>query len=63
MNELNDIDNSVTSRQPNELLRMILYDDHKFKDNVNKRILTATIQFIKNSNRFNKFLIELSKST
>ena len=25
MNELNDIDNSITSRQPNELLRIILY--------------------------------------
>ena len=31
MNELNDIDNSVTLRQPNELLRIILYGDCKFK--------------------------------
>ena len=52
MNELNDIDNSITSRQPNELLQIILYGDCKFKDNVNKRILIATIQFIKNSSRF-----------
>ena len=36
-NELNDIDNSITSRQPNELLRIILYGDCKFKNNVNKR--------------------------
>ena len=43
MNELNDIDNSITSRQSNELLRIILYGDRKFKDNVNKRILIATI--------------------
>ena len=57
MNELNDIDNSITSRQPNELLRIILYGDWKFKDNVNKRILIATIPFIKNSNRFNQSLI------
>ena len=57
MNELSDIDNSITSRQPNELLRIILYGDCKFKDNVNKRILIATIQFIKNSNRFNQSLI------
>ena len=27
MNELNDIDNFVNSRQPNELLRIILYGD------------------------------------
>ena len=43
MNELSNIDNSVTSRQPNELLRIILYGDCKIKDNVNKRILMATI--------------------
>ena len=57
MNELNDIDNSITSRQPNELLRIILYGGCKFKDNVNERILIATIQFIKNSNRFNQSII------
>ena len=57
MNELNNIDNSITSRQPNELLRMILYGGCKFKDNVNKRILITSIQFIKNSNRFNQSLI------
>ena len=50
MNELIDIDNSITSRQPNDILRIILYVDCKFKDNVNKRILIATIKFIKNSN-------------
>ena len=57
MKELYKIDNSITSRQPNELLRIILYDDCKFKDNVNKQILIATIQFIKNSNRFNQSFI------
>ena len=39
MKELNDIDNSSTSTQTNELLRIILYGDRKFKDDVNKRIL------------------------
>ena len=57
MKELYGIDNSITSRQPNELLRIVLYGDCKFKDNVNKQILIATIQFIKNSNRFNQSLI------
>ena len=38
MSQLNDIDNSITSRWPNELLRIIFYNDCKFKDNVNKRI-------------------------
>ena len=53
MNEINDIDNSITSRQPNELHRVIFYSDCKF----NKRILIATIQFIRNSNRYNQSLI------
>ena len=57
MNELNDINNSITSRQTNELFRIILYGDCTFKDDFNKRILIATIQFIKNSYRFNQFLI------
>ena len=57
MNELDDIDNSITSRQPTEILRIILYGDCKFKDDVNKRILMATIQFIKESNRFDQALI------
>ena len=57
MNELNDIDNSITSRQTNELLRIILYGDCKFKDDANERILIATILLIKNSNRFNQSLI------
>ena len=63
MDELNDIDNSITSRQPNELFRIILYGDCKLKDNVNKRILIATIQLIKNSNRFNQSLIQPAKTT
>ena len=61
MNELNNIDNSITSRQPNELLRIILYGDCKFKDNVNKQILIETIQFIKNSNKFNPDRFSLQK--
>ena len=54
MNRLNHIGNSITSEQQNDSL---LYGDCKFKDNVNKRNLIATIQFIKNSIRFNQSLI------
>ena len=45
MNELNNIGNYITkgnyitSKQPNELLRIILYGNWKFKDNVNKLIM------------------------
>ena len=42
MNELNNIDNFITSRQPDEILRILLQDNCNFKDNVNKQILTAT---------------------
>ena len=59
MNELNDIDHSFTSRQPDELLWVIFFGDCKFKDNVNvnRLILIAIMKFIKNSYRFNQFLI------
>ena len=57
MNKSNDIDDSIISRQRNELLRIILDDGFKFKDNVNKWTLIATIQFIRNSNRVNQSLI------
>ena len=46
MNELNDIDNSITSRQPNELLQIVLCGDCKFKDNVNKWILIVNESLI-----------------
>ena len=57
MNELNDIDTSITSKQPNKLIRIALYGDCKFIDNVKKLTLLPTIQFIKNTNRFNQSLI------
>ena len=60
MNELSDIHNSITSRQPNDIVRIILYDDFKLKDNVSKRILIATIQSIKSSNIFYQSLIKLA---
>ena len=52
MNELIDNENSVISRLPNELLWIILFGCCKFKENVNKQIWIATIQFIKNSKLF-----------
>ena len=57
MNELDEIINSITSRQPTELLRIIFYGHCKFKDRFNKRLLAAAIQFIKNSVRLDQSLI------
>ena len=56
MDKLDEINDSITSRQTTELLWIILYGDCKFKDDINKRILTAFIQFIKDSNRFHQSL-------
>ena len=42
---------------------VIHYGDCKFKNNANKRILIATIQFIKNSDRFKQSLIQPAKTT
>ena len=44
-----------------KLLQIALYGDCKFKDNVNKWIFITTIQFIKNSNRYNKSLLQRAK--
>ena len=43
MNELNDIDNSVTSRQPNELLQIILYEFWLQLSNSSKIVTDLTI--------------------
>lgn len=57
MNKLNDIDDSIISRQRNELLRIILDDGFKFKDNVNKWIFDCNYPAHQNSNRLNQSLI------
>ena len=36
VDKYNDIDNYIISRKPSKLLRIIFYDDCKFKDNVSK---------------------------
>ena len=56
MNELDNIDNSITSMESNDLLLIILYGDKKFDKVTNSRILNATIEFIKNSKRFDEAL-------
>ena len=63
MKELDEINTSVTSRTPTELLRITLYSYCKFKDDINKGILTASIDFNKDSNRFDQSLIQPAKNT
>ena len=47
MNEFDEINSFIASRQPTELLQIILYGDFKFKEDIKEIILTATTQFMK----------------
>ena len=51
MDELRDIDGSLISCS-SDILRVMLYRDKRFNSCTNKRILTTTIKYIKNTQRF-----------
>ena len=52
MNELRDIDSSLVSPSPNDIRMVKMYGDKRFNPCTNKRIPTATIKCIKNTQRF-----------
>ena len=52
MNELSSINSGIISLRPSALLEVILYGDKMLIDNSNQQILTATINYIKNTQRF-----------
>ena len=56
MNDLNNINTAIASLNPNDLLRVNFYEDKSFKKETNCKILTATINFIKDTQRFEKSL-------
>ena len=56
MNELSSINSGIISLRPSALLEVILYGDKMLNDNSNKQILTATINYIKNTQRFEQSL-------
>ena len=56
MNDLNNINTAIASLNPNDLLRVILHGDKSFKKETNCKILTASIKFIKDTQRFDKSL-------
>ena len=45
--KLNSINSKFNTLEPDELLRIIFYEDKKFCSDSNFKILTATINFIK----------------
>ena len=56
MNDLNNINTAISSLNPNDLLRVILYEDESFNKETNCKILTAAVKFIKDTQRFEKAL-------
>ena len=56
MNELSSIICEIVSLRPSPLLEVILYGDKMLNDKSNHRILTATINYIKNTQRFEQAL-------
>ena len=52
MNELNSVKCLLLTLSLDEIVRAILYGNKKIYDNSNFKILTATIKFMKNTQRF-----------
>ena len=56
MNELSSINWEIVFLRPTALLEVILYGDEMINDKSNYLILTATINYIKNTQRFEQAL-------
>ena len=56
MNDLNNINAAIASLNPNDLLRAILHGNKSFNKETNCMILTTSIKFIKETQRFEKSL-------
>ena len=56
MNELSSINSGIISLRPSALLEVILYGDKMLSDNSNQQIVTATINYVKNTQRFEQSL-------
>ena len=56
MNDLNNINTAIASLNSNDLLRIIFYGDESFNKESNCKILTPSIKFVKDTQRFEKSL-------
>ena len=56
MNDLENVSISFSAVTKNNLISLPLYDDDKFNNTKNKKILMSTIRFIKDSQRFDEQL-------
>ena len=57
MSDLKNINDAILSLNESDLLHVMLYGSKNFDDNMNIRILTATIKFIKDTERFDQPLL------
>ena len=63
MTDLKNINETIMSLNESDLIHVILYGNKNFDNNMNKSIITATIKFMKDSERFDQPLFYLlSKS-
>ena len=56
MNKLSSVNSGIISLRPSALLEVILYGDKMLNYSSNQQILTATINYIKNTQRFEQSL-------
>ena len=56
MNEFSNIVSGIISLRPSALPEVILYGDKILCDNSNQQIFTATINYIKNTQRVEQYL-------
>ena len=56
MNKLSSVNSGIISLRPSALLEVILYGDKMLSYSSNQQILTATINYIKNTQRFEQSL-------
>ena len=57
MNDLNEIDSSFSTLNENKFIALILYCIDRFYEKKNHNILMSTINFIKDSQRFDEHLL------
>ena len=56
MNELFSINHSILQYDENTLTELLLYGNKHFSNDINSKIINASINFIKETNRFNEQL-------
>ena len=54
MIDLKNINETIMTLNESDLIHVMLYGNKNFDNNINISILTATIKFIKESERFNQ---------